>query len=76
MEWENEEQLTIEELTARGISSAWFSVLKDRRGGVTKSMTFAQLRARILAGDKSLPKDDWGGCGCGVVTSEGASSPA
>lgn len=66
MEWENEEQITIQELTARGISSDWFSVLKDRRGGEVKSMTFRQLRERIEAGDPTLPKDDWGGCGCGV----------
>lgn len=66
MEWEDEEQKTIEVLTARGISSAWFSVLKDRRGGETKTMTFRQLRERIEAGDTTLPKDDWGGCGCGV----------
>lgn len=64
LDWETEETRTIKELTERGISSSWLSVLKDRRGGVTKSMTFEQLRERILAGDKTLPKDDWGGCGC------------
>lgn len=37
MEWEDEEQKTIVELTRRGISSAWLSVLKDRRGGETKN---------------------------------------
>lgn len=66
LDWENEEQQTIAEFTERGIGSADFSVLRDRRGGVTKALTFADLRARILAGDTTLPKDDWGGCGCGV----------
>jgi hypothetical protein len=67
LEWEEEEQLTITDFARRGISTEWASVLKDRRGGVTKSLTFRQLRERILAGDKTLPKDDWGGCGCGVT---------
>jgi hypothetical protein len=66
MEWEDEEQETIAALTARGIEPSTFSVLKDRRGGTTKTLTFRQLRARIEAADPTLPKDDWGGCGCGV----------
>lgn len=69
LEWEREEAHTNEVFIGRGIVSADglpFSVLKDRRGGTTKSMTFAQLRARILADDPTLPKDEWGGCGCGV----------
>lgn len=56
LDWEHEEQRTIREFDERGIE--WKSVLKDRRGGVTKSLTFAQLRERILVGDKTLPKDD------------------
>jgi hypothetical protein len=76
LEWEREELDTQQVLAERGISNAHFSILKDRRGGLPKSLTLAQLRERIEAGDKTLPKDDWGGCGCGVVTSEGASSPA
>lgn len=67
-EWEKEEQDTITELTARGISSAWFSILKDRRGGKTKTMTLKELRIRIEAGEQ-FPKHDWGGCGCGGATS-------
>lgn len=42
------------------------SILRDRRGGVTKPMTLAQLELRILDNDPTLPKYDWGGCGCGV----------
>lgn len=64
LEWEREEQLTIAEFQTRGIKP--LTVLKDRRGGVTKNLSFAQLRERILANDSTLPKDDWGGCGCGV----------
>ena len=66
LEWEEEERKTIQVLTERGTSSAGFSVLKDRRGGEVKPLTFRQLRERIEAGDPTLPKDDWGGCGCGV----------
>ena len=79
MEWEEEERVTGDDFVARGIASTpdQYSILKDRRGGAAKSMTLAHLRERIEAGDKSLPKDDWGGCGCGVqVSTEGASSPA
>ena len=64
LEWMNEEQETIRVLTARGISSAWFSILKDRRGGETKTMTLMQLLERIKAGEE-FPTDEWGGCGCG-----------
>lgn len=67
MEWENEEQATIKELTERGRSSEWLSILKDRRGGVTKTMTLRELRGRIERGEK-LPKHEWGGCGCGGAT--------
>ena len=66
LEWEREELATIKELTERGVSSAWFSFLRDRRGGTTKTMTLAALRQRIEAGEV-LDKHDWGGCGCGGV---------
>lgn len=72
LEWEREETHTNEVFTARGIVDAngeMFTVLKDRRGGKATPMSFAQLRARILANDTTLPKDDWGGCGCGVSLS-------
>lgn len=39
------------------------SVMKDRRGGVTKSLTMKMLRQRIEAGE-SFDRNDWGGCGC------------
>lgn len=67
MEWLDEEQRTIEHFLARGISLEWASILKDRRGGVTKPMTLLQLKERIDAGEK-FPLDDWGGCGCGGAT--------
>jgi hypothetical protein len=64
LDWEREEAQTIEEFQRRNIEP--LTVLRDRRGGQTKSMTFAELRERILSNDPSLPKDEWGGCGCGV----------
>lgn len=69
LDWENEEQQTISELTARGISSSWSSILKDRRGGVTKSMTLRELRLRVEAGEQ-FSRHDWGGCGCGGAIQE------
>lgn len=39
------------------------SVMKDRRGGVTRSLTMKMLRERIEAGE-SFDRNDWGGCGC------------
>lgn len=67
LDWEREELETQQEFKRREISSDWFTVLKDRRGGETNPLSFAQLRERILADDPSLPKNDWGGCGCGGV---------
>jgi hypothetical protein len=39
------------------------SVMKDRRGGVVKSLTLKMFRERIEAGE-SFDRTDWGGCGC------------
>lgn len=65
MEWENEELETQRVFAERGISNGHFTILKDRRGGVTKPLSLRSLRLRIEAGEK-FPTDDWGGCGCGV----------
>lgn len=65
-EWEREEQDTITDFTRRGINTEWATMLKDRRGGVTKSMTLKTLRERVEAGEP-MPKYDWGGCGCGTT---------
>jgi hypothetical protein len=62
LDWEEKEQIAIQHLQHRSIE--WLSILKDRRGGVTKSMTLRQLRERIEGGE-NLPKHEWGGCGCG-----------
>jgi hypothetical protein len=40
------------------------SILKDRRGGLSKPMTLRAFRDRLEAGDTNYDKDDWGGCGC------------
>src|SRR6266487_3525875 len=40
------------------------SVLKDRRGGVTKPMTLRAFRLRLESGHTDYDKNDWGGCGC------------
>jgi hypothetical protein len=59
---------TQERLKSRGVSNWQFTVLKDRRGGATKPLSLKELRQRIEANDPDLPKDDWGGCGCGGAT--------
>lgn len=49
------------------------SILKDRRGGVSKPLTLRQLRARIDADDQpALDLFDIGGCGCFVQDEEPA----
>ncbi len=65
MEWEREELACQQEMLARGISSSWYAILRDRRGGTTKPMTLQSLRLRVEAGEE-FPRDEWGGCGCGV----------
>ena len=67
-EWANEEIVTNEEFRNRGIESEFgeFSILRDRRGGVTKPLSLKTLAARIEAGE-TFRKDDWGGCGCGTT---------
>jgi hypothetical protein len=39
------------------------SILKDRRGGVTKTLTLEQFRVRLEAGG-AYDKNDFGSCGC------------
>lgn len=46
-----------------------YSILKDRRGGVTKPMTLESFRERIERGDL-YDKFDFGGCGCSVDLGE------
>lgn len=64
-DWESKEQHAIASLRGRGIE--WLSMLKDRRGGVTKSMTLEELRIRVESGEK-FSTMEWGGCGCGGAT--------
>lgn len=63
LEWEAEEEMTIQILRAQGIEA--LTMLKDRRGGQSRPLTLRQLRFRIEAGEK-VARDEWGGCGCGV----------
>jgi len=43
------------------------TILRDRRGGVTKPLPLSVLRRRIQGADESpVDRDDWGGCGCFV----------
>jgi 3'-phosphoadenosine 5'-phosphosulfate sulfotransferase (PAPS reductase)/FAD synthetase len=62
LEWEFEEQTTMEDFRRRGIEP--LTMLKDRRGGETKNLSLRDLRLRIEAGEK-FDRNDWGGCGCG-----------
>lgn len=67
IEWRDEERRTRYELLDRGIEP--FSILKDRRGGVTRPLWLEDLERRIEAGEQ-FDKYDWGGCGCGGATQE------
>ena len=62
-EWEDEELSTQADFLARGISSDWLSILKDRRNGESKPMNLRTLRLRVEAGE-TFDRYDWGGCGC------------
>ncbi len=65
MDWEVKELKCAAALEARGITP--LSILKDRRGGVTKNLYLRDLRLRVEAGEK-FSTLDWGGCGCGGAT--------
>ncbi len=67
LEWELEEEAARVDFINRGIEP--LSILKDRRGGVTRSLWLSDLRKRVDAGEK-FPSDEWGGCGCGGATQE------
>lgn len=41
------------------------SIMKDRRGGVTNTLTMKQLRERIQNGEL-FDRHEWGGCGCAI----------
>lgn len=41
------------------------SILRDRRGGETKTMTLKQFREKIERGE-AHSRHDWGGCGCAI----------
>ena len=45
------------------------SVMKDRRGGKTATLTMKQLRERIERGE-SFDRHEWGGCGCAIDEAE------
>jgi len=40
------------------------SILRDRTGGHTKSLSLAAFRERIERQPSLFDKDDWGSCGC------------
>lgn len=66
-DWMLKEQAARENFLTRGIEP--LSVLKDRRGGQTRSLWLSDLKARIESGEK-FPNDEWGGCGCGGATQD------
>jgi hypothetical protein len=61
LEWENEEQVTMADFDTRGIE--FKTMLKDRRGGITKNLSLKDLRIRVESGE-TFDRHDWGGCGC------------
>jgi hypothetical protein len=68
-QWAAEEQYTRETMRLRGVSNWNFTILKDRRNNETKPLLLIKLAYRIKSGE-DLPKDDWGGCGCGGASAE------
>jgi hypothetical protein len=51
------------ELRWQRVTGLDHTILKDRRGGVTRPMSLRELRLRVEAGEK-FDRNDWGGCGC------------
>jgi 3'-phosphoadenosine 5'-phosphosulfate sulfotransferase (PAPS reductase)/FAD synthetase len=41
------------------------SILRDRRGGTTKTLTLEEFRKRVQGGGEH-DRHDWGGCGCAI----------
>jgi len=62
---EEEELLTQQIFKERHIGDGNYTILRDRRGGVTKPLSLRELRLRVEAGEE-FPTDEWGGCGCSV----------
>ena len=56
-EWERQEQLLRDELGD-------VSILKDRRGGESRTMTLRQLREKLEDQPLLFADAEWGGCGC------------
>lgn len=42
------------------------SILRDRRGGTTRSLTLRRFREDYLHGTLPVDDEEWGGCGCAV----------
>lgn len=60
--WEQDEWETAEYLRLEGVEP--LSMLKTQKNKETFNLYLRDLRKQIEAGER-LPKDDWGGCGCG-----------
>lgn len=54
---------TLEELFRARINPN-VSILRDRRGGITQSLTLRQFREEIESGVHTPAPFEWGGCGC------------
>lgn len=59
-EWERQE-LAMREYLGKDVS-----ILRDRRGGTTKSLTLKAFRERLEKDGTDYDKTAWGGCGCAV----------
>jgi hypothetical protein len=59
-EWERREE-EMRQLLGKDIS-----ILRDRRGGVVKTMTLRELRERLTEQPGLFADAEWGGCGCFV----------
>lgn len=63
LEWEAEEQAT------RALLGKDVSILRERRGGTARPLTLAEFRQRIDRQPGLFDEDDWGACGCQMLTS-------
>ena len=65
-EWEENEADVADHIVSLRPEVKRPTILRQQRKGVKEYVSLRELRERIEAGDPTLPKYDWGGCGCAI----------
>lgn len=62
MQWEEEEEEETRRMLGKDVS-----ILRDRTGGVTKSLSLRAFRERLERQPSMFDTEDWGACGCSMA---------